>query len=357
MRISRRGCNSMADHRGRPFAYLALLLALWAGARWADRPNAEKPAPQAEPRRLSLPTTTASSLQPHPPFQFAKTEVRHAWPLRVRMKPIGLPPALDPRRDGGRPSGLFKPALVAGGDEPQSPGRDTPPSNALAPVGKAGAHPLIQQNPLQIYGYSFWRLSARNRPALAPAAQYGGSQSGIILTYNPFVRSQWAPAILIRASATPDWEERELAFGLRWKPDRRWPILVTAERRFRGDAQDVYAVYLSGGLDALPVAKQWRLQAFGQAGYVSGSGGGEFYDGQAKLLHPVARLGAVKIQAGAGTWAGGQKGASRVDVGPTVVTELDAGPAKLLVQLDWRMRASGNAEPKDGVALTLSTGF
>lgn len=264
---------------------------------------------------------------------------------------------MDPWQDGGRPSGLFKPALVAGGDEPQSSGRDTPPSITLAPEGKAGAHPLIRQNALQIYGYSFWRLSANDHPALAPAAQYGGSQSGIVLTYDPFARSQWAPAILIRASATPDGEERELAFGLRWRPRRGWPIFVTAERRFRGDAQDVYAVYLSGGLDASPVAKQWKLQGFGQAGYVSGSSGGEFYDAQAKLLHPVGQLGAIKIDAGAGTWAGGQRGASRVDVGPTVTTEIDAGPAKLLVQLDWRMRAAGNAEPKDGVALTLSTGF
>lgn len=347
----------MADHRGRPFAYLALLLALWAGARWADRPDAEKPAAQTEPRRVSLPAVTMSSPLTYPPLQFATTDVRHVWPLRARMKPIGLPPALDPRQDGGRPSGLFKPALVAGGDEPQSSGRDTPPSKSLAPVGKAGTRPLIQQNAAQIYGYSFWRLSARDRPALAPAAQYGGSQSGVILTYNPFARSQSAPAILIRASATPDWEERELAFGLRWKPDRRWPISVSAERRFRGDAQDVYAVYLAGGLDALPVAQQWRLQAFGQAGYVSGSSGGEFYDAHVILLHPVARLGATKIRAGAGAWAGGQKGASRVDVGPTVATEIDAGPAKLLVQLDWRMRAAGDAHPKDGLALTVSTGF
>ncbi len=347
----------MADHRGRPFAYLALLLALWAGARWADRPNAEKPAAQTEPRRVSLPADTMSSPQTYPPLQFATTDVRHVWPLRARMKPIGLPPALDPRQDGGRPSGLFKPALVAGGDEPQSSGRDTPPSKSLAPVGKAGTRPLVQHNAVQIYGYIFWRLSARDRPALAPAAQYGGSQSGVILTYNPFTRSQWTPAILIRASATPDWEERELAFGLRWNPDKHWPILVTAERRFRGDAQDVYAVYLAGGLDALPVAQQWTLQAFGQAGYVSGSSGGEFYDAHVKLLYPVARLGATKIRAGAGAWAGGQKGASRVDVGPTVATEIDAGPANLLVQLDWRMRAAGNAEPKDGIALTLSTGF
>lgn len=86
----------MADHRGRPLAYLALLLALWAGARWADRSHADKPTIQAEPRRVSVPAATMASLQPHRPPQFVATEVRHASPLRVRMKPIGLPPCLGP---------------------------------------------------------------------------------------------------------------------------------------------------------------------------------------------------------------------------------------------------------------------
>ncbi len=351
----------MAEIRGRPFAYLGLLFAVWTSARWLQP---VPPQQTVEPNQQNLSTSFAAQLpQQHRPVLSMPLSILTPADARVLRAPItitsiGLPPALDPWQDGGRPSGLSESSrLVLDNSKPLSTGRDTPPTIALAPVGKAGAHPLLRQQSVNVYAYSFWRLSTGDNAALAPAAQYGGSQSGVILTYNPFGQSQPLPAILVRASATPDGEERELALGWRWRPSNRWPIALTAERRFRGNAPDAYAAYLSGGIDALPVAKQWQLQAFGQAGYVSGPSGGAFYDAQAKLLHPIAQTGAIKFHAGAGAWAGGQKEASRVDVGPTVAAEIDTGPAKLLLQLDWRMRAAGNAHPKDGLALTISTGF
>jgi hypothetical protein len=65
----------------------------------------------------------------------------------------------------------------------------------------------------------------------------------------------------------------------------------------------------------------------------------------------------MPLSIGVGGWTGGQRGSKRLDLGPTAVARLDAGPTTVLIQLDWRLRAAGNAEPKDGVALTLSTGF
>ncbi len=350
----------MAEIRGRPFAYLGLLFAVWTSARWLQpAPPQQTAAPNLQNRSTSI---AEQPLQPHSPVLSMPLNILDPANTRVLRAPIkitsiGLPPALDPWQDGGRPSGLLNSSMVAEKNKPLSTGRDTPPTIALAPAEKAGTHPILRQQSANVYAYSFWRLSAGGNAALAPAAQYGGSQSGVILTYNPFGQSQPLPAILVRASGTPDGEERELALGLRWKPSKRWPISLTAERRFRGDAPDAYAAYLSGGIDAVPVAKQWQLQAFGQAGYVSGPSGSAFYDAQAKLLHPIAQTGAIKFQAGAGAWAGGQKGVSRADVGPTVAAEIDTGPAKLMLQLDWRMRAAGNASPKDGLALTVSTGF
>jgi hypothetical protein len=351
----------MANLRGRPFAYLAMLLAVWTSARWMQ-PMLPESSVARVPQNLPPESETQPSQRhrstPLPPPHASKLETASIHQTPAFKKFNRLPPALDPEQDGGRPSGLLEsPKLVPDNSKPLSTGRDTPPTIALAPMGKAGSHPLLRQQPVNIYAYSFWRLSAGGNTALAPAAQYGGSQSGVILTYSPFGQSQPLPALLVRASGTPNGEEREFALGLRWRPSKRWPISLTAERRFRDKAQDVSAAYLSGGIDAVPVTKQWRLQAFGQAGYVSGPSGGAFYDAQAKLLHPIAQTGAIKFHAGAGAWAGGQRRASRVDVGPTAAAEIDTGPAKLLLQLDWRIRAAGNAHPKDGFAMTVSTGF
>ena len=74
-------------------------------------------------------------------------------------------------------------------------------------------------------------------------------------------------------------------------------------------------------------------------------------------MRPLAEIGGAPLTVGAGSWAGGQRGAQRVDLGPTIAARVDTGPAALLIQLDWRLRAAGSAQPKDGVTLTVSTGF
>lgn len=354
----------MADMRGRPFGYLGLILCLWAASRWTTYQTPETRTPGSPPpsplHAAGIRQDASFTADPISHYRVAR---KVTTPHRERnpsyfSNQIGLPPALDPRQDGGRPSGLLtSQRLVHDYSKPPSTGRDTPPTNALAPAEKAGTPPLLRHMPVNIYAYSFWRLSSPNTSGLAPAAQYGGSQSGIILTYSPWKPDSGAPALLLRASATPDRTERELAFGLRWKPEKSWPISLTAEQRLRGNAPDTIALYLAGGIDALPVKTGWRVDAFGQAGYVSGAGGGGFFDIQARLLHNVTQKGNTLISAGVGSWAGGQKNAGRLDIGPTLTARFDTEPLPLLLQLDWRIRAAGNAMPKDGLALTLSTGF
>jgi hypothetical protein len=208
-----------------------------------------------------------------------------------------------------------------------------------------------------IYAYSFWRFATGNGQALAPGAQYGGSQSGVIGTVDPFGEPDKGLAFLARGAITPDGDERELALGLRWKPDANWPFLLSAERRFRADAPDRFAAYVAGGVDALALTRKWQLDAYGQAGYATGRGGGGFFDGQARVTRPIAKVAGVPLSIGAGSWAGGQRGTRRLDAGPTAVARINTGPAVVVIQLDWRLRAAGNAEPKDGVAMTVSTGF
>jgi hypothetical protein len=99
------------------------------------------------------------------------------------------------------------------------------------------------------------------------------------------------------------------------------------------------------------------LDAFGQAGSVSGQDGGGFFDGQGRMTAPVASIRNTPILLGAGSWTGGQSGSSRLDVGPTVASNVKLGNAQFRLQLDWRFRVAGKALPGSGPALTISGGF
>jgi hypothetical protein len=349
----------MAEWRGKPFGYVLLALGMWIGTRVAlslpETPPATRRAAKVEP---PAPEQAKPSAQP----SFTQTPVRRHGSLPAARRHFRIctfrpPPALNPWQAGGRPSGLPMPTLVASGSKPLSTGRDTPPTNALALAGKAGPPEEKRRWGGNLYTYSFWRFATAEQSLLAPGAQYGGSQSGFVADLDPFGDPNRGIAFLARGAVTPDGNERELALGLRWKPDSNWPFLLSVERRFRADAPDRFAAYLSGGVDTLSLTGKWQLDAYAQAGYATGRSGGGFFDAQARATHPLADIGGSKFAIGAGAWTGGQKGTQRLDVGPTAVARVDTGPTVVVIQLDWRLRAAGNAEPKDGVALTVSTGF
>jgi len=100
-----------------------------------------------------------------------------------------------------------------------------------------------------------------------------------------------------------------------------------------------------------------RGEAYVQAGYVGGRFATAFVDGQARAERRVARLGEAEITAGTGAWGGAQKGAGRLDIGPTAAVSFRLGEARGRVAADYRFRVAGEAEPKSGPALTLSAGF
>ncbi|MBS1239358.1 MAG: hypothetical protein H6R45_64, partial [Proteobacteria bacterium] len=58
-----------------------------------------------------------------------------------------------------------------------------------------------------------------------------------------------------------------------------------------------------------------------------------------------------------GAWGGAQKGAARLDIGPSASLQLKLGEANSRVSMDWRFRVAGEARPASGPALTISAGF
>lgn len=192
---------------------------------------------------------------------------------------------------------------------------------------------------------------------------YGGSQAGAVLRYRLAPPSAHLPTAYARATAALGRSgEREIAVGLSARPLAGLPVRVAAELRatdHRLGTRIRPAVAAISELPAVDLPLRFRAEVYGQAGYVGGSGATAFADGQFRLDRPLSRLGNAEIRAGGGVWGGAQKGAARLDVGPSAVlgglSFGATGTARLTV--DWRLRVAGNAEPASGPALTLSAGF
>jgi hypothetical protein len=98
-------------------------------------------------------------------------------------------------------------------------------------------------------------------------------------------------------------------------------------------------------------------EAYGQGGYVGGGGATPFFDGQVIVQRRAFDAGPVELHLGGGAWAGGQRGATRLDVGPRASLRLGLAGSNSRVALDWRFRVGGGAGPASGPALTISAGF
>ena len=210
---------------------------------------------------------------------------------------------------------------------------------------------------LGIYAYSFWRTGLPEGAA-APAAQYGGSQSGLIATYQLTAADQPELVALIRVAATPGQSaDQEVALGLRWRPVRSLPITVSAERRLRTNSPDQFALYASGSLQNILLPGGTTGLGFAQLGIVPGKQNNIFYDAGFRVDRKITTISGSDVSVGAGIWTGGQRGASRVDVGPAIRSDLAIGALRIDIAADWRFRIGGNASPRNGPALTLSAGF
>jgi len=190
--------------------------------------------------------------------------------------------------------------------------------------------------------------------------QYGGSQAGAILSYRLSDRPVSGVSLYGRlSSALAPFDQQEFAFGTRVRPMRTLPVAVHAEQRFdarSGDAAGT-AIFVTGGTGPDRIVEKLALETYAQAGYVLGDYESYFFDGSAMVQRPIAEFDGKKLTAGAAVWAGGQRGISRLDIGPRVSFDLPQGLDMTRIAIDGRVRVAGNARPGSGAAVTLSTGF
>lgn len=214
-----------------------------------------------------------------------------------------------------------------------------------------------------------WLLMRRGSGAAAQApgaASYGASQAGAVVRYRLGKGDHNAAYGYLRTSLAINapGNDKEIALGLGARPIARIPLRVLVEARLQDTSRSPMRVRpVATVVTELPWQKLpfgFRAEAYGQAGYAGGRDSTAFFDAQGLVDHPLPNwLGTQRdLRAGAGFWAGGQKGAVRLDVGPRVSFAADLGeevPSR--IALDWRFRVAGNARPGSGPAITIASSF
>jgi hypothetical protein len=138
------------------------------------------------------------------------------------------------------------------------------------------------------------------------------------------------------------------------------PLRAHAEIRVTDRVSDTDirpAAFVTSEFAAIALPAKLRAETYVQAGFVGGKGSTAFADGQVHILRDIEEFDLGRVSVGGAAWGGAQKGANRLDLGPSprVDFELDQTLARL--SLDYRERVAGNAEPLSGATLTISTRF
>jgi hypothetical protein len=298
---------------------------------------------QATPRRLaaSVPgafTTDASPAQPNA----VRMAVGHTLLLAVGLSQLALPHAL---------AAYLQSATPGAGVPAAAPSQASLPQHAPADTGSrwsGDAWLMVRQDTTTAV--------ASGRPS------YGRSQAGAVLRYRLASASGHAPQAYARASsALAGPVERDVVAGVSGRPLPGVPLRVAVEARISATAQGTELRPAAIAVTELPPLRLpggLRGEAYVQGGYVGGRFATAFVDGQARVEGTVARLGETEVSAGAGAWGGAQKGAGRLDLGPTAAVSFRLGPkSRGRLAADYRIRVAGEAEPRSGPALTLSAGF
>lgn len=361
--------------RGQPVAALTTVLVGWVIARavlWTpiietanSRATSERTAVAASPERIA---TTAGPLKPRF-IQPARPAGRQTQAIAPVTEPLAA--LADRTSEGGSGSILlrfasagsliqFNPAIAP----PRVTRREPPPTPPPVAADQTGP---VKDDPR--WSSERWLLMRRGSGAAAQApaaASYGASQAGAVARYRFGSGGQDSAYGYLRTSLAINapGNDKEIAIGLGGRPLAKLPLRVLAEARLQDTSQSpmrvrpVVTVVTELPWQNLPLGL--RAEAYGQAGYAGGRDSTAFFDAQGLVDHPVKRLLPIgkDLRVGAGFWAGGQKGAVRLDVGPRVSFALDLGeevPSR--IALDWRFRVAGNARPGSGPAITVASSF
>ena len=383
--------------RGQPLLALVLLMTSWIGARaamWEDpvvRPVAVQSAAASAPKVVRHPAQPAARSPESPAPSAAlrppgRAMPRFDAPLPQAITPqlpapqLSAPPSAEPSAESrtapAAAAAPMSPRIAAGQQQLWLSGMalelDEPGTAAEVASPRT---PQIKQAPVSTlprWSADGWLLlrsgsNGFNAPGSGlpgvyiPLGFYGGSQAGAVVRYRLARASPYRPTLYLRGSSGTQYPRgEELAAGLSLRPLPRVPVALMLEGRVTRTTSGTIVRPAAALVSEFPPARLplgTRGELYVQAGYVGGQGGTAFIDGQARVERPLVQAGTFQLRAGGGVWGGAQRGASRVDVGPTATLSVPIGPAGARVSADYRFRVSGNAAPGSGPVLTLSAGF
>ena len=365
---------------GQPILVFLTLLLGWIGIRMAVW---ESPFQQNAPFDLAMAASGVSSGSGGPIIIAAIPPAASVEPGAGPHEANGL---IAPRKPGSLD--LPQRVILRGADGPAEQGEVTdshpllfPAARGQEPVSAVAAQtmgagptkmkaeaPSPQQKMAEtgsrwsMDGWLFLRPDAKVAANTgARFASYGASQVGAVLRYRLKPGSTARPAAYLRATkALAAGRESEVAAGLSAALFGAVPIAAHAELRATRSAFSTElrpAGFVVTEIPPVPLPLGLRGETYLAGGYVGGDFATAFVDGQVRIDGEFARFDLGNLRAGAGIWGGAQKGAARLDVGPSASMNVKLGAVPLRLAVDYRLRAAGDAEPGTGAAFTLSTGF
>lgn len=381
--------------RGQPVIALAMIMAAWIAVRvtliafdgvpvegGSSTAQLRQPLPGAHPARPTIvppvPSRQSARLAP-----LAVPYMPHMGGEAAHYRPAPLGSADGFGATGGSGAilvsrsgpgaAMIPPEELAAAyalPRPAGPPRGSPSAGSSSAVRPRAAYPAPSPSHRSHWSADGWLLLRRGNqlPALAAGtAAYGGSQAGAVLRYGFAPASALRPQAYVRISGALGGRVRqsEAALGLMVRPIKRLPIAVLGEWRLQelpGQIRTRPVVMAITELPPLRLPLGVEAEAYAQGGWAGGRDATAFYDLAATLQHRVVHpLPGLQLTAGGGVWSGGQRGASRLDVGPRVELRTMLGPPSrrigVRVGVDWRFRVAGRAEPGSGPALTVAAGF
>lgn len=325
--------------RGRPLAFLALVVSAWGAGRFVALMPENAIRPLTLVSEDMVVTSARADTVPGPVRPMVIPPIERAYP-EVKFAAATLPVA------PGRIMATTVAARAATMAQVATIDRSQPSAQPIVvPPGLPPA-PAPRASPSR-WTASAWAIARDGGGGSLLSPLLGGSQAGLRIAYR--LDDDGRAAMFARATTPLNGGRGELAGGLQARPTRA-PITVYAEvRAVRGDAAPAVGVF-GGGALALP--RDFRLEGYGQAGVIRRGGVSGFGDGQLRLVRVIDH-----IEIGAGAWAAAQRGASRLDVGPSLAVPIAVDPLAIRVTIDWRQRIAGNARPASGPAVSIGADF
>jgi hypothetical protein len=345
--------------RAAPIRFLIAVAAVWTMARgvaltgWGPDPPLPRPARHQMSGSTTMSPLLAAASAPSPLGRdHAITRLRLLAARRAPVRPpmISPGPRATPSSRDVAVQADRQPALlmVASAAREQAYARASGLSQAIAPA------PPSSTDRWSGSAWAFLRGGGR-ATSLSPG-QIGGGQAGGRILYR--LDSHLSAAARV-STAIGGARQTEAAIGLDWRPITRLPIHLMAERRVAIDSggRNAWTLGAAGGVDEVHIAPGWRLDAYGEAGVVGAHRRDLYADGAMRVARAIDLRGGKSLAVGGGAWGAAQPGASRLDIGPSIVLRLPMERHAVAIALDWRERVLGHAKPGSGPALTIATDF